>query len=345
MADAAPLRVDVHSHLCPAEMPDFAERFADPRWPVVQTQADGALVIMRGGRRYRPIDDRYFGADSRIRFLDEHDVDVQAVSPLPVLLPHWAPPQQASEVARWLNAAVADHVAQRPDRLVGLGTVAVHDPSSIPAVLDQIVDLGLVGVEIGTTYGGRELGDGPVVEFFATAAERGIPVVIHPLEGAGMGRLDNELVRFSVGVMSDTSLAAASLLLAGVLVDHPQLRICLSHGGGAFFWILPRLERMLVGSVGVDRARELVAAVQRVWVDSASLGVENLTYLEARLGLDQLVIGSDFPAAAHMDPGGALRETGHWSHPGVCHHNVERFLGVDLAGHDADPPAHRLTQR
>ena len=184
-----------------------------------------------------------------------------------------------------------------------------------------------------------------MVEFFATAAERGVPVLIHPLEGAGMGRLDDELVRFSVGVMSDTSLAAASLLLAGVLVDHPQLRICLSHGGGAVFWILPRLERMLVGSVGVDRARELVAAMQRVWVDSASLGVENLVYLEGRLGLDQLMIGSDFPAAARMDPGGALRETDHWSHPGVCHDNVEQFLGVDLAGRGADPPAHQSTQR
>ena len=120
----------------------------------MQARADGALVTMRDGRRYRPIDDRYFGADSRIRFLDEHDIDVQIVSPLPVLLPHWAPPRQASEVARWLNGAVADHVAQQPDRLVGLGTVALRDPSSIPAVLDQIVELGLVGVEIGTTYGG-----------------------------------------------------------------------------------------------------------------------------------------------------------------------------------------------
>lgn len=330
MADTAPLRVDVHSHLCPAEIPDFADRFADARWPVVHQRTDGSLVILRDGRPYRPIDDRYFGEDSRIRFLDQHEIDVQVVSPLPVLLPHWAPPQQASEVARWLNAAVADHVAQRPDRLVGLGTIAPHDPASTAAVLDQIVDLGLAGVEIGTTYGGAELGDTPIVEFFAAAAERGIPVLIHPLEGAGMGRMDNELVRFSVGVMSDTSLAAASILLAGVLVDHPELRVCLSHGGGAFFWILPRLERMLAGALGVDRARDLVAAIGRVWVDSASLGVENLTYLEERLGLDQLVIGSDFPAAARMDPGAALRETGHWSHPGVCHANVERFLGLDL---------------
>jgi aminocarboxymuconate-semialdehyde decarboxylase len=333
--DGAPLRVDVHAHLCPAEVPDFAERFGDTRWPVVRAQADGALAIMRDGRHYRPIDDRYFGVDSRIRFLDDHGIDVQVVSPLPVLLPHWAPPGQASDVARWLNAAVAEHVARRPDRLVGLGTIAPHDPTSTSAVLDQIVDLGLAGVEIGTTYGGAELGDEPVVEFFAAAAERGIPVLVHPLEGAGMGRLGNELVRFSVGVMSDTSLAAASLLIAGVLVDHPELRICLSHGGGAFFWILPRLERMLASAVGSDRAGELVAAIGRVWVDSASLGVENLSYLEHRLGLDQLVIGTDFPAAALMDPAAALRAADHWSHPGICHENVERFLGRQLTrGHD-----------
>jgi aminocarboxymuconate-semialdehyde decarboxylase len=329
-AAGPPLRVDVHAHLCAAEVPDFAEHFGDARWPVVRPQADGALAIMRDGHLYRPIDDRYFGAASRIRFLDAHGIDIQVVSPLPVLLPHWAPPAEATEVARWLNASVAEHVAQRPDRLVGLGTIAPHDPASTSAVLDQIVDLGLAGIEIGTTYGGAELGDGPVVELFAEAAERGIPVLIHPLEGAGMGRLDDALVRFSVGVMSDTSLAAASLLIAGVLVDHPSLRICLSHGGGSFFWILPRLERMLVGAVGADRGRELVAAIERVWVDSASLGVENLDYIEHRIGLDRFVIGSDFPAAAGMDPGAALREAGHWTHPSVCHENVERFLGRRL---------------
>src|SRR5207249_5842925 len=101
----------------------------------------------------------YFGEDSRIRFLDQYEIGVQVVSPLPVLLPHWAPPREASEVARWQNEAIADFVAKRPDRLIGLGTVAPQDPSGTLPVLDQVVDLGLAGVEIGTTYGGSELGD------------------------------------------------------------------------------------------------------------------------------------------------------------------------------------------
>lgn len=348
MTEQSPLRVDVHSHLCPAELPDYATHFTDPRWPVVTREADGGLVIMRNGRAYRPIDDRYFGVDSRIRYLDHHGIDIQVVSPLPVLLPHWAPPAHASEAARWHNAAIADFVAKRPDRFVGLGTIAPHDPAGTIDVLDQILDLGLAGIELGTTYAGHELGDPPIVDLFAAAAARNIPILIHPLEGVGMGRMDNELIRFSVGVMSDTALATTSLLLAGVLADHPQLRICLSHGGGTFFWILPRLRGMLTGAVGSDRAAELLAAIARVWVDSASLGIENLTYLQGHLGLDHLVIGTDFPAAARADPAAALRAIEHWSHRGICHENAERFLGLDLARHEraphTNPTAHTRPQ-
>lgn len=324
--DSTTRRIDVHSHLCPIDLPDFASRFGDIDWPVVHHGDDGSLRIMRGGDTYRPIDDHYWRHEPRVEFLDRHGIDRQAVSPLPVLLPYWAPAKEASEVCRWQNEAVARFVGERPDRFVGLGTVALQDPAAATTGLDQIVELGLAGVEIGTTYAAMELGSAAFAAFFASAAERDIPILLHPLEGGGMGRMDDRVVRFSVGVMTDTSIAATTMLLAETLVRQPTLRLCLSHGGGSFFWILPRLRMMLEGIHGRQQASAMIDAMTGCWVDTASLGTENLHYLDGMLGIDRMVIGSDYPAAAAVDPCAATDAMGWADHPDINHANAERFF-------------------
>ncbi|TAK68044.1 MAG: hypothetical protein EPO13_12450 [Actinomycetota bacterium] len=299
------MRCDVHAHLCPADVPDFADRFSDAAWPVV-THSDTGSAIERAGAVYRRVDARYWGLPERLRFLDEVAVDVQVVSPLPVLLPYWAPPAEATVVSRWLNEATAAYVARQSDRLIGFGTVAAHDGAGVEAALDQIVELGLAGVEIGSTYGGLELGAPELRPFFHAAAARDLPVLLHPLEGAGLGRLTETATRFSVGVLTDTALAATSLALSGALDDVPDLRLCLSHGGGGFFWTLPRLR----GIVDAERAARLARLQARVWVDSASVSVEQLGYLGGLVPSGKILLGSDFPATGNGDPMAALAAVG-----------------------------------
>lgn len=320
------MRIDVHAHLFPSELPDFAARFADPRWPTL-ARADGVAMINRGGSPYRPVDERYWSAGQRLAFLDRHGIDHQVVSPLPVLLPHWAPAEAAAEFCRWQNEELARYVAAHPDRFSAFGTVPVQHPEAALAALDQVQDLGLAGIEIGTSAQGGELDDAAHGELFAAAAERSVSVLVHPLEGEGLGRMDNAMVRFGVGVLADTAIAGAHLLLAGVLRRHQDLRMCLSHGGGALFWSLPRLRGMLERFVGQEEADALVAAVSRVWVDTASLGTPNLQYLAALLGPDRLVLGSDFPATADVDPLEHLAALGWADDPDLMAGNALRFLG------------------
>lgn len=327
LADAgSDVRIDVHAHIFPAELPDFAERFGDPRWPTLHRGPQGA-TIQRSGQPYRPVDEQYWSVYHRLAFLDRHGIDHQVVSPLPVLLPHWAPEEAASAFCRWQNDELARYVGQHPDRLSALGTVPVHHPAAAIEALDHVGSLGLAGIEIGTTASGSEFDDAAHGELFAAAAERGISVLVHPLEGEGLGRMDNAVVRFGVGVLADTAIAAAFLLLAGTLRQNPALRLCLSHGGGAFFWTLPRLQGMLERFVGPDEAQEMVSAVSRVWVDTASLGTPNLTYLAEMLGREQLVVGSDFPATADVDPFEHLDRVGWLDDAGIMGENARRFLG------------------
>ncbi len=321
------MRIDVHSHLCPEELPDYAATFGDPRWPAVVSSPDGVRSIARDGAVYRAIDDRYWGIDRRIQYLDQHGIDVQAVSPLPVLLPAWAPPAQATTACAWLNHTVAAFVARRPDRLVGLGTVALQSPSTMEATLQQVRDLGLHGVEIGTVYGSDDLGATSTREFLDLAAAWRVPVLVHPLEGATSGndRMSTPAIRFSVGVTTDTALAATSLTLAGSLDSLP--RLCLSHGGGSYYWNRPRLRQVLATTRGDDEA-DRILGVDPFWVDTAMVGAANLRYLAECVDPHRIVIGTDYPATAAVDPCAALAEVG-WDHdPDITHRNARAFLAL-----------------
>lgn len=44
------------------------------------------------------------------------------------------------------------------------------------------------------------------------------------------------------GMPSETATAICSVIFGGVLERHPKLKICFAHGGGAFPYIIGRVE-------------------------------------------------------------------------------------------------------
>ena len=75
-------------------------------------------------------------------------------------------------LARLLNDHVAETVAARPDRFVGLGTIPLQDTDLAIAELERCVrQLGLAGIQIGTHVGDRDLDD-PAIYPSSAAAER-----------------------------------------------------------------------------------------------------------------------------------------------------------------------------
>lgn len=295
---------DVHAHVFPADLPDFATRFGEPHWPSLVRPPGDTARIMQDGEVYRPIDESYWRLEPRLRWMDGVGVDRQIVSPLPVLMTYWADPVQAHEFARRQNELIAELVAGAPDRLIGFGTVPLQDTELAIASMDEARRLGLAGLEIGTRAGSREFDDPEVRPFFEAAAALGVPLLLHPLEAEGLGRVDNRFVRFGIGVPADTGLTGAQMLISELLVELPNLRICMCHGGGSFFWSLPRMERILIRQRGSEVAERMLDGIRSAFVDTAGLGPSNVRFLLEHLPPDRLLLGSDFPAAA-PDP---LRE-------------------------------------
>jgi aminocarboxymuconate-semialdehyde decarboxylase len=148
-------RVDFHTHVV-VDLPDFAQRFGDQRWPSFVSQKDVGRLT-RNGQVVRSVAPSAWLPQRRIDDMDAAGVDRQVLSLIPPLICDFGDPAQAVEWTTHLNGAVAALVAENPNRFSGLGTVPLHHPDRAIQVLQRVHDDGLTGVEIGTSAGLREL--------------------------------------------------------------------------------------------------------------------------------------------------------------------------------------------
>lgn len=304
--------IDWHTH---GVSPDLRapESAGDHVWPVAERVDETHAVMWVGDRRYREIDDRCWSVPRRVADMDAEGVSVQVVSPMPVTLCHDAPAAGAAELARSQNAFLASLVAQAPDRLRALGAVPLQDVEAAVAELRHcVLELGFPGVEVGTRVGSLELAD-PVFEpFFDAADALGAVVFVHPVDETLDRRLAAMGVAFGVGMPTETAVAGAGLLTTGTLVERPNVRVCLAHGGGALPAILPRVTKgqsMAAAAAGrgpVPAADTALARAGRLWTDSLTYDATSLRLVLDRVGESHVVLGTDYPFAAREAPAGAV---------------------------------------
>jgi aminocarboxymuconate-semialdehyde decarboxylase len=287
--------VDIHAHVFPAGLPDLSAYSTDARWPRLVTAAQSGRITC-GQSTFRQVRPALWDVEARLGELDAGGVARQLVSPVPVTLVYWAQPGPALEFTRRLNDGIAQQVAEARGRLVGLGAVPLQDVDAAIAELTRIVtELNLVGAEIGTVIAGRELDDPELRPFFAAAERLNAIVFVHPMDGGtGVVRRSSWLYDFGVGMLTDTAIAAGSLVFGGVLEDHPDLRIVLAHGCGSYAWVYPRL--LLAAQTGSARDQNRFDELTRkLWVDALVFDPAHLPLLVHRFGADHVMVGTDHP--------------------------------------------------
>jgi aminocarboxymuconate-semialdehyde decarboxylase len=322
--------IDIHSHVIP-ELPGHAARLQDDRWPSF-TVEDGVGLLGRGGAVVRRVGPPAWNVTARIAEMDRVGADRHVLSPIPPLVCDWGSEEDAASWARGLNESVAAMISRRPDRFSGLGTVSLHHPEAATEELGHVLELGLTGVEIGTDAGGMELDDLRLLPFFQRAEQLGLLVFVHPLilgsTTSSTSRITGHELTFGLGMGTDTAIAASHLVFGGVTRACPDLRICLAHGGGTFFWALPRIAR-LWDSRQPEQANQTSALTASVMVDTVVYDPRNIAYLVEALGQDRLLFGTDFPLPAQDDlSGGVLSQLPGPQRDAIIGGNAARLLGL-----------------
>ena len=289
--------VDVHAHaLVPAAEallaghPGLAEeRERDSRWFGAAASEVNRAQLSRLGPLLTVL-------DRRLEAMDVARVDVQVVAPMP--LPHsWADADLAAAYVAATNRGITDLVKMRPDRLIGVGTVALQHPDLAVRQLEQCVNnLGLRGVQIGTSAGQHELDDPALAQFWGRAEELEALVIIHPW-GCSLGeRLADYYLANTVGNPVETAVALSRLIFSGLLDRHPALDIVSVHGGGYLPTYLGRSDHAWRERPDARTCDQPPSSyLRRLWFDSLVYTPAGLRALIDAVGADRVLLGSDYP--------------------------------------------------
>lgn len=85
-------------------------------------------VMLKDGNSFRPVDERTWSVEARIRDMDRTKVSKQVLSTVPVMFSYWAKDKDALFLHRYLNDHLNCVVKSNPDRFLGLGTVPMQNP-------------------------------------------------------------------------------------------------------------------------------------------------------------------------------------------------------------------------
>jgi len=303
--------IDVHTHCVPVGV--IETLLADGgRHGIEITRQDGCYAALIAGRvQTRPILPSLLDLPARLAAMDAAGVDVQVLSSWIDLTAYALDGATGSRYARMFNEALASTVAEAPERFRAVATVPLQSPERAATELRHAVTaLGHVGVEIATTVDGIELDDPSLEPFWAAAEELRALVVVHPYASLAGRNVKRYNLGNLVGNPAETTVALGHLVFGGVLERHPDLRMCLVHGGGFAPYQVGRWDRAF--RTNAQGAAEHLTRPPSEWLrtlyfDTVLHSPLSLRHLIDVVGVEQVVLGSDFPfQMGEPDPVGAV---------------------------------------
>ena len=248
-----------------------------------------------------------FGGISHIQHLDDAGVDIQLISPRPYQMMH----SEQARLVEWYIQETNDIIARtcriEPDRFRGLAGMPQSmetGPQAWVAELRRCVtEHGFVGAVLNPDpYEGTAqppaLGDRFWYPVWEALSELDVPVLIH---SAGCRPPSRET--YSLHFIQEETLAVAALVSSKVFDDFPDLKIIVSHGGGAIPYQRGRFEPTALrqGTTFRDMLRKL-------YFDTCLYSQDSIELLLRAVGVDRCMFGSEKPGV------GSTRnpETGRW---------------------------------
>jgi predicted TIM-barrel fold metal-dependent hydrolase len=274
------VRIDVHAHLWTDEYLDLAESYGR------DTSVHRGLGA--GGDTKE--------VEARFALMQSAGVDRQVLSVSP-LVPHFADAEQAVHAARMANDQYAEFTGRYPERFSAFAALPLpHMDEALKELARGLDDLGMVGATVTTDVLGASLADPSLAPLWEELNRRGTVLYIHPTGGAaGTSLIAEHHMTWMVGAPVEDTISVTQLLLAGIPSRYPNVKIIISHLGGALPMLMQRIDNQY-GWEAPGAPEKPSDAARRLWYDTVGHGhVPAVRAAAATFGASRLVLGTDFP--------------------------------------------------
>jgi predicted TIM-barrel fold metal-dependent hydrolase len=250
----------------------------------------------------------------RLKLMDAAGVRTQVLSP--TLAPYLDNEAAGMKAARLLNDAHARLAREHPGRLASFVSLPLpHVEASLAEMRRGLDELGMAGVTMQCSCLGQSIADDRFDPLFKEMNGRGAALFLHPAVNGLQSRLitDWGLTAAAGPVLEDLAVAL-HLMIKGIPVRYPDIRIIVPHLGGGLAGLLERLDNQLPQFVpGFTGAPSQMA--RSFWYDTVSHGSRaGLRAAVDAFGAERLLPGSDFPVLlsfeAYADTFGYVEKSG-----------------------------------
>jgi len=284
------MKIDTHNHAIPEPLLQLLRE--TPSYGVV---VESHRLILHG-RAVIPLDRSFHVPSAKLAELTANGLEGAVISIAPPVFLYQGDPQASRELCRVANLGLAEFAAVDPFRMRWMAHVPMGVPDQVTEIAEEALSAGAVGIEVASATADRSLDDPAYDPLWDVAERRGVPVFIHPAGEVDYSGLNDFYLQNVIGNQFQTTVAVERLICAGVLDRFPRLRILLAHAGGYFPFQAGRLRHAAeVKAELADAPKDPWAYSRQIFVDTITHDTPALAYLVARMGVGNVVLGTDLP--------------------------------------------------
>ena len=284
------MKIDTHNHAIPDPALDLLRKEK-----VYRVTIDGDRV--QGGNHvgYRLLPS-FVDPAAKLAELERGGLEGAVISAAPPTLYYEVEAEAGEAMCLAMNEGLAEFCSRSPDRLRWMAHVPMQAPERAAVILAEAAGAGCVGVEVGSSIAGRRLDEPEFRPFWAQAEALELPVMIHPAYNQPHPGLEPWYLQNVIGNMLETTIAVERLICAGVLDEHPGTRVLAVHAGGYFPYQAGRLRHARAVRPELSGAPEDPWSYRgQVLADTISHDRDALRFLVAKMGAENVVMGTDLP--------------------------------------------------
>ncbi|MBI2860099.1 MAG: amidohydrolase [Chloroflexi bacterium] len=239
--------------------------------------------------------------EDQIAEADKGGVDVMVVSIQKVS--HIAELPSSTEARVLLSQTINEYLASMcrryPERFMAFADIPVGPlgQPSIDVMHQALGKLGLHGINLWSSHGGKPLDVQEYREFFEEANRLKAVIFIHPT-----CRMEESLKDYHMFIHArfpyETTLTMTRLAYSGMLARYPDISFILSHAGGTIPFLWWRLDYGFREDCPScrDHIQEVPSHyLKRCYYDTALCDSESLMLAYKRVGAGHMIFGTDTP--------------------------------------------------